>query len=311
MDGKIGLFVNSVEGYQGSIVREAQAEAQSQGIAVEVFDAGHNAAKQAQSLIRFAHQKNGGRLCALFIPEADMIHQCEIENDPILHLARRVLQKGVGWIVLNHGRDELIAPLRKEFPGLPVALVAIDNKEFGRIQGRQLRNILPKGGTVLCIRGNPFDTACIDRSAGMEESLQGGGIAVEVIDARWDADIAEPSVHKWITSPIRRQRQLDAVVSQNDQMGNAARQAFKRVADELNRPDLTRIPIIGGDGLPDIGQPWVDEGVLTATVRVTLPGKPAVEQLAAYWRDGSPITPVTRLAATSYPPLHALHPTAA
>jgi hypothetical protein len=90
MDGKIGLFVNSVEGYQGSIVREAQAEAQSQGIAVEVFDAGHNAAKQAQSLIRFAHQKNGGRLCALFIPEADMIHQCEIENDPILHLVWRV-----------------------------------------------------------------------------------------------------------------------------------------------------------------------------------------------------------------------------
>jgi ABC-type sugar transport system substrate-binding protein len=308
MDAKIGVFVNSIEGYQGSIVREIKTSAKRESIEVEAFDAGHNAAKQAQELVRFANQNPGKKLCALFIPEADAISVSDVDNDPLFHLAHRILRKGVGWIVLNHGREDLIARLRIEFPELPVALVAINNVEFGRVQGRQLRMLLPRGGTALCIRGNPFDTACRDRTAGMAEELQGSGITINEIEARWDADIAEPTVYKWIMSPMRRQMTLDAIVAQNDAMGFAACQAVKRASDELGRPDLRRVPVIGGDGLPDIGLPWVEEKVLTATVCVTLPGKPAVELLMGFWRDGKPIPSPTRLPVESYPELFSLRP---
>jgi ABC-type sugar transport system substrate-binding protein len=223
-------------------------------------------------------------------------------------VAERLLKKGVGWITLNHGREALLMRLREEFPGLPVALVAIDNEEFGRTQGRQLRRLLPKGGTALSVRGNPFDSACRDRSRGMKAELQGSAITIEEVDARWDADTAEKVVHKWISSPLRRQTALHAIVCQNDSMGVASRKALARGADELTRPELKRLPVLGGDGLAHLGRRWVDEGTLTATVCVTLPGKPAVEQLARYWRNGSALAPVTRLGVRSYPSLNALSP---
>jgi hypothetical protein len=311
MDGKIGIFVNSVEGYQGMVVREAKAAADAASLPLEVFDAGHNAPLQAQDLVRFANQNPGIKLCAMVIPEADAIREGDVESDPTYHLGSRILQKGVGLITLNHGREDLALALRAKFPSLPVALVAIDNLDFGRTQGRQLRTLVPKGGTVLYIRGNPFDSACRDRTVGMKDELKSAaGFTLEEIDARWDADLAGPAVFKWITSPIRRSMALHAIVSQNDHMGQAASEALQRAADELGRPELKKVPVLGGDGLADFGLKWVAAGILTSTVTVTLPGKVAVEQLARYWRNGSPIPAITRLPVRSHPELAALRPVA-
>jgi ABC-type sugar transport system substrate-binding protein len=240
------------------------------------------------------------------VPEADALAGATPESDPTLRLAERLLQKGVGWVTLNHGRDDVIASLHARFPGLPVGLVAIDNVAFGRTQALQLRILLPKGGTVLCVRGNPLDTACRDRSAGLSEGLQGSSITVEEVDGRWEVELAEKVVHKWITS--RRQTVLGAVVCQNDHMGLGARQALLHAAQDLGRPELKDLCVIGGDGLPDMGQRWVDDGTLTATVCVTLPGRAAVEQLARHWAGGAHLPPTTRLAVRSYPPLPTLSP---
>ncbi len=309
MDGIIGLFVNSVEGYQGTIVREVKDEAAHETLTVEVYDAGHNAPKQAQDLVRFGNHNAGRKACAFLIPEADAIR--DGESDPTSHLATRVLQKGIGLFVLNHGREDLIASLRTQFPNLPITLIAVDNVEFGRMQGRQLRRLVPGGGTVLFVRGNTSDTACLDRTKGIHEELQGSGVTLEEIDARWDADLAEPYVHKWITSPIRKATSLAAVVCQNDHMGQAARLALQRAAGELSRTDLQRVPVLGGDGLEEFGRRWVREGVLTATVCVTLPGRAAVQQLARCWHSGAPLPTVTRLPVGSWPELSALHPVTA
>jgi ABC-type sugar transport system substrate-binding protein len=258
--------------------------------------------------VRFAYESNGPRRCALVLPESDAIHEGDLASDPTLQLAQKLLRKGVGWITLNHGREELISFARDKFPGLPTALVAVDNMEFGRIQARQLRVLLPKGGTALCVLGNSLDSACRNRRAGLRQALEGSAITVEEVDGRWDAAIAEAIVHKWISSPIRRKAPLHAVIGQNDHMALAATQALARAADELARPELKRIPAVGGDGLPEHGRRWVDEKRLTATVRVTLPGRLAVEQLARHWRDGVPLEPVTRVSVSSYPPLSSLSP---
>ncbi len=308
MDGKIGLFVNSVEGYQGCIVHEAQEAAHGLGIELAVFDAQHSAVRQAQEVVRFHYDNPGQRLCVFVIPEADAIQQGPVEDDPTFHLAIRLVQKGVGWIMLNHGREEFVASLKSRFPEPPIALVAVDNVDFGRVQGQQLRGVLPGGGKALSVRGNPFDTACHERSEGMKGELQGSRISIEEIDARWSDEEAEAGVAKWLASPLRRQATLDVVSCQNDHMGAGARHALDKAAEQLGRPDLKRVPVLGGDGLPDFGLRWVDEGLLLATVRVTLPGRPAVEQLARHWTDGSALPAVTRLPVSSYPPLTRLAP---
>lgn len=311
MDGRIGMFVNSTIGYQGAIVKEVREAAVGEGLAVDVFDAQHNAALQAQQVVRFAADSSVRRLCVFLIPEADAIQAGLAPDDPTFRLMERTLQKNVAWITLNHGREAAISTLHDRFPQLPVALVAIDNVHFGQIQGQQLRRLLPRGGTVLCVRGNPNDTASAERSLGLRRELENSGISLVEIDGWWSDDTAEVVVRKWILSPIRRNAPLDAVVCQNDHMGYATRGVLQSVAGELKRAELRTIPVLGGDGLPDIGRPWVDAGALTATVCVRLPGATAVGLLARYWREGSPIEPVTRLAVESYPPLTSLRPKSA
>jgi ABC-type sugar transport system substrate-binding protein len=301
-DSKIGLFVfNQADEYHRRLAEEAQEAARHHGVAVEVYDAGDTGAKQAQDLVRFAAENPGRRLCALVVPFADAIPEgTAIQDDATYRLARRLLQKGVGWVMLNHGRADLVTALRADFPALPLALVAIDNHEFGRIQARLLRGLVKPGAKVLCGRGNPYDSGSQERSAGLKEALRGAGIDLEDVDGRWDARIAEGEVRRWITSPLRRQTPLHAVVTQDDIMGVAARRVLDRAAQELARPDLKGIPVIGGDGLPGMGRRWVDEGALTATVSVTLPGKTAVELLWRHWKDSAPLPAVTRLAPTPY-----------
>jgi ABC-type sugar transport system substrate-binding protein len=302
-ESKIGLFVfNQADEYHRRLAEDAQEAARHHGVAVQVYDAGDTGAKQAQDLVRFAAENPGKRLCALVVPFADAIPEgTALQDDATYRLARRVLQKGVGWIMLNHGRADLVTALRTEFPALPLALVAIDNQEFGRIQARILRGLVKPGAKVLCVRGNPFDSGSQDRSAGLKEGLRGAGIDLEEIDGRWDAAIAEREVRRWIASPLRQQAPLHAVVAQDDVMGMAARRALESAAQEQARADLKAVPVIGGDGLPGMGRRWVDEGALTATVSVTLPGKTAVELLWRHWRDSAPLPEVTRLAPTPYP----------
>jgi ABC-type sugar transport system substrate-binding protein len=302
-DSKIGLFVfNQADEYHRRLAEEAQEAARQHGVAVDVYDAGDTGAKQAQDLVRFAAENPGKRLCALVVPFADAAAEgTAIQDDATYRLARRLLQKGVGWIMLNHGRADLVTALRADFPALPLALVAIDNHEFGRIQGRLLRGLVKPGAKVLCVRGNPFDSGSQERSAGLKEGLRGAGIDLEEVDGRWDATIAEAEVRRWVASPLRQQAPLHAVVAQDDVMAMAARRVLDRAAQELARADLKGIPVVGGDGLPGMGRRWVDEGKLTATVSVTLPGRTAVELLWRHWKDSAPLPAVTRLAPTPYP----------
>jgi len=302
-ESRIGLFVfNQADEYHRRLAMEAEEAARQHGVGVDVFDAGDTAAKQAQDLVRFAAESPGTRRCAMVVPFADAVAEgTAIQDGATYRLARRVLQKGVGWILLNHGREELITALRLEFSSLPVAMVAVDNHEFGRIQARQLRARVKPGARVLCVRGNPFDSGSQERSAGLKEGLRGAGLTVEEVDGRWEEAIAEAEVQRFLASPLRQQSPPQAVVAQDDVMALAARRALDRAAQEPGRADLKMIPVLGGDGLPAMGQRWVDEGKLAATVSVTLPGKTAVELLWRYWKNATPLPAVTRLAPRPYP----------
>jgi hypothetical protein len=301
MEGRVGFFVTNLHGYHGKVLDEVRPEAERLGMQMEVFDAQNNAIKQAKDLVSFAFAKTSGRECVFVVPEGDASYAGEIDHDPTLQQARRLLKKGIGYVLMNHGREEIIATLRTEFPTLPVGIVAVDDAEFGRVQGRQVRALLPNGGIMLCVLGNPFDSASRDRSRALRQELEGHGVTIEEVDGRWHDDHAFNAVHKWVISPSRRNRPLDAVVAQNDYMGFGARRALLQAAEELGRDDLATLPVLGGDGLPDVGIRWVEDGTLTATVKVTLPGRVCLDRVVRYWTEGTPFPPVTRLPVKSFP----------
>jgi ABC-type sugar transport system substrate-binding protein len=309
MELKVGVFVfDRVTEYHKQIAEDAQEAAARAGLSIDVFDADNSAAKQGQDLVRFALDNAGKKTCVLVVPLSDSPDEVAVENDSTYRVSRRIVQKGVGWITLNHGREEVVQTLRREFPSLPIGMVVIDNAELGRLQALQLRALLPRGGTVLCVRGNPYDSASRDRSSGLLAGTAGSSLLLEQVDGRWDPAVAENAVYKWLTSPMHQKTPLHAVASQNDTMGIAARQALRRAARELGRPELSGIPVLGGDGLPQLGRRWVDERELTATVVVPVPGRPGIELIAKHWRDAKPLPEVTRLAPTPYPPISELRP---
>jgi len=58
---------------------------------------------------------------------------------------------GISWVVLN--RDaEYISELRKAFR-VPVLSITSNHEEIGRLQGQQLKALLPNGGSILHIQG--------------------------------------------------------------------------------------------------------------------------------------------------------------
>src|SRR5262245_11344068 len=127
MDGRVGVFVFSRRSvYHRRIAEQAEEAARERRLDVVVFDSESLAAKQGQDLVKFASESPGSRRCALVVPLSDASDNGDIEADPTFRVARRILQKGVGWITLNHGREALVPALRRQFPSLPVAMVAID-----------------------------------------------------------------------------------------------------------------------------------------------------------------------------------------
>jgi len=307
LDRKLALFVfNDRDEYHRSMAEEAVQTAAAEGLPLEVFTADDSAAQQGRDVMRFVLSNPGSAACVLVVPVMDAAESAE--NDANAKLARRVAEKGVGWITLNHGRDALVHGLRQQFPAVPAAMVVIDNVELGRIQGRQVKALLPQGGTVLCVRGNPFDSASRQRSEGMRQELAGSPVKIEETDGLWRPDVAEAAAYRWVTSPTRRRATLGVAVAQNDEMALAVRQALSRSARDLLRPELAAVPVLGGDGLPNKGRRWVDDGKLAATVCVTLPARPAIDLLSRHWRSGQPLPAVTSLTPVSHPTLDRLRP---
>src|SRR5205823_11208610 len=83
-------------------------------------------------------------------------------------VARAAADAGIGWVVLNR-EVGYVSQLRK-LCASPVFSLAADNQEIGRIQGRQLAALAPKGGVVLYIQGPSDADASKLRSAGMLET---------------------------------------------------------------------------------------------------------------------------------------------
>jgi ABC-type sugar transport system substrate-binding protein len=293
---KIGLFlVSETQRYQQSIVEDVRHVASRHGIEVHLFWAEAVAAKQARDVIHFLNENPRDRICVLMLPVID-------HGEVVARFARRVLSKGADLIILNRAWPDEIRKLRAEYPDSVVAVVSGDNRRFGRIQGAQFRALLPDGGHVLYVVGNRGASSAIARREGMLEEIAGSSITVSEVEGQWREDIARDVIKSWLVSPIHCESQIHLVGCQNDAMAAGAHLALDQVARETSRPDLRRIPLTGGDGLEEEGILWVKQGKLAATIVMPYPGGPAVDLLAAAWREGRAVPAETFLDPTPYPP---------
>jgi ABC-type sugar transport system substrate-binding protein len=291
MEPKIVVaLLTSTQEFQRMQAADACSAARRAGLGVEIIFAESNAIQQIHQLYRFIHTSEAERPAAIVVEP--------VSREGMERVARNAVKAGIAWIVQQWKADYLGA-LQTEHPKVPVASVAVDEDEIGRIQARQFQTLLPKGGPVLLLQGPVASATAVDRLDGLKEGLMGSGVELRrVLNADWTTDSAEAAVASWLR--LRSGAEIELVGSQNDSMAAGAHNAILQL-----RSEWAKLPFTGCDGLPEEGLKSVASGQLTATIVKPTTTGPSVELVARMLR-GQPVPKDVVLHARSHPPLEEL-----
>lgn len=269
---RLSLFLtDGANDFMHALAAETRTAAQRRGFTLDVHFAENQAVQQIQQIYHELHAPEDQR------PEAALV--LPVHDNTLERVARSAAGAGVGWICLHRATGDLDA-IRAEHPEVPISLVGPDQEEIGRLQGRKLIAFLKHGGRVLYIQGRTGNSSVPRRAAGLRESIRGTGIEIgDTIDGNWNSSDAEQAVGRWLRLMIGHVN-LHGVVCQNDAMAVGVRRAIRQAAESLHRPDLLKLPVLGCDGLEDVGRKLVDQGELAATVVLPFSGGVAVDLFA-------------------------------
>jgi ABC-type sugar transport system substrate-binding protein len=286
-------LLNAEQEFQQLQAKDARDTAARLGLEPEVVFADGHAVVQIQQLFRHIHAPEGERPAAIVVEAAT--------GEGLERVARNAVKAGIGWILVNT-RVAYVDALRGDHPDLPIAMLGTDQKEVGRIQGRQCRSLLPGGGRVLCVQGPADSTVTADRLAGLKEAL-GKGFEVRGLNGDWTEASGEKALTSWLRLKTAEVFTPDIVVSQNDSMAAGARKVLLE-----HHPDRSSLPFLGCDGLPDGGQRMVARGDLVATVVTPSNTGPAIEIVSRWLRTRQTPAREVLLPPRSHPPEDRIRP---
>jgi ABC-type sugar transport system substrate-binding protein len=292
-------LITSDNDYQVEQAKAAEQTAQRLGVNVQVVYAGSDAIGQSQQLLTMI-QSAGSHPDGIIVEPGG--------GTAFPHVARAAVSARIGWAVLNREAD-YVGELRRTAK-VPVFGVSSNHLEVGRIQGRQVAALVPKGGTVLHIQGPSTTAAGRYRTVGIEQTKPTN---VKLIQFRgsWTGESAYKAVSSWMQLSTSKKTPIDMVCAQNDDMAMGARRAFQEHADSAVKDKWLRLPFTGCDGLPSTGQAYVKSGLLAATVVIPPNTSAAIEMLVEGLRTGRQPTEILLTTPTSVPSLEDLAATAA
>ncbi len=290
-NGRVELFlVDETNEFHRLLRQDAEQAAAGAGLTLKTHFSGIDFARQLSLVQRSLDSDHR--------PDAILL-MC-VNDRGLQGVARRAAEKGVHIIFLNDSEDDLDA-VRAGSPRVAVSIVCPDERETGRIQGRQFRQLVPVGGRLLYVQGRTRSLTARDRKAGMLEAIEGAPLEVVPIEAGWTVEDGREAVGTWLRLALRVQRRLGLIACQNDALAQGALEALHAVATELGRPEIRTIPVTGCDGSPELGQPLVTRGVLRATVVLPRATGPALEIVDRVLRTGELPPPVVLLDPASFP----------
>ena len=270
--------------FQALQAADATAAANRNGFDLEIVFAKNNSRLQIEQLYHYIHLSSK--------PVALVVQT--VAGDGLPQVARAAATAGLGWVLLNRDVDYIEA-LQREHAKLPIGTVTVDQVGIGRIQGQQIRKMLPRGGNALYIEG-PVDTsAARGRRKGVDDTIAGTAINLKSLNGDWSEVSAERAVLRWLELSATRDYELALIAAQNDAMASGARTAIATA-----RPEWLSVPFLGCDGLTEGGQKLVREGKLAATVVLPPTSGAAINMIAAHERAGAKETRIV-LTPKAYP----------
>jgi ribose transport system substrate-binding protein len=287
-------LTNNDNDYQLEQAAAAEDAARRFGVHLQILSADNDAITQSQQLLKVIQSSSEHTDGIIFEPAG---------GTAMPQVARAAATAGIAWVVLNR-EVQYIEELRKVHH-IPAFALTSDHEEIGRIQGRQLAALLPKGGSVLYIQGPAESLAAKQRATGMSETRP-AQIDVKPMKAQWTEASAYRMVSSWLRLSTSHQMNIDAVAAQDDSMAIGARKAFQELPEGPARDRWLKLPYLGCDGLPDSGQAWVRQGLLTATVYIPPNAGTAVEMLVDAMQTGIMPPQQTLTKAVPYPEMKLL-----
>lgn len=146
--------------------------------------------------------------------------------------------------------------------------IGADNKKIGKAAGEYISKLLGGKGKVVELKGLMTSTPAQDRHSGFREGIAGANLDI-IFEA--DMNWLEPNARKEMESALARFPEIDLVYSHNDPGAHGAWMAAKAAGREK------AIKFVGIDGLPQEGQAYVKQGILTATFEYPTGGKEAID----------------------------------
>jgi ribose transport system substrate-binding protein len=271
----------------------AQSTAQKLGLELRVINAKSDPVTQSQQLLEIV-QTTSAR------PDAIVVEP--VNNQGLPRVAEAAVAAGIGWVISNALVDYLEA-LRKNAKA-PVFGVSQDHPEVGRMQGRQIRAILPRGGAILYLRGPATNFLAAQRSDALESEL-GANIQFKSLKIQWTEESAYNSVTSWLRLSTVRAGDTQLIAAQNTDFILAARRAFEDNTSGDERKKWLALPYCGVS-VPSQVKQLVDSGTLTAAIVTPVTLDKALEILVRHLQTRSQPQQQTFVKAWSEPSLDEL-----
>jgi ABC-type sugar transport system substrate-binding protein len=288
-------LTNNDNDYQVEQAAAAQNAARVTGSNLKIVYADNDSINQSQQLLEVIQSSSQAKPDAIIFEPAG--------STSLPQVARAAASAGIAWVVLNREADYLTE--LRDVHKTTAFSVTSDHREIGRIQGRQIEALLPRGGTVLYIQGPSGSDAAQQRTEGMQQAKP-ANVQVRSLRAQWTEASAHSAVVSWLRLATSRELQTDAVVAQDDSMALGARKAFQSVSDPGQRGRWLSLPFTGCDGLPKTGQAWVRNRQLAATVVVPANAGLAIDLLVKSAETGVLPPERTYMDVHSFPGLDEL-----
>ena len=256
---------------QEAVVRNA---AERLGVDLVVVNANSDAIAQSQQLLEVI-QSNSSR------PDGIIIEP--VTNAGLPRVAEAAVDAGIAWVISNAEVD--YSEVLRRDARAPVFTVSQNHAEVGRVQGRQFYALLPRGGSVLYLRGPAANFLAARRVEGLE-SVVPSTIQMKTLKIQWTSDSAYASVGAWLRLPSVRAADTHLISAQNTDFILAARAAFRDHIDPDEREKWLRLPCIGVGVLGQV-KPLLDDGTLTAAVVTSVTMDTALEMLVDALQKGS------------------------
>src|SRR5215831_1475995 len=129
--------------YQMAQASAAEQAARKLAMDLELMYSDNDAVTQSTQILKAIQAPADSR------PDAIVVEP--ISSIALPQVARAASEAGIGWAVLNRAPDYL-RQLRATAKS-PVFAISSNHAEIGRIQGKQIAALLPRGGMVLYVEG--------------------------------------------------------------------------------------------------------------------------------------------------------------